>query len=72
MLIKESNDTLNRIISCSKLKVLTNQHVLTRREFTRIQNSLVDIFVEIDIRIIGNKVVLNIPNNLKMLLSKGF
>jgi hypothetical protein len=52
------------------MKVLSNQHILSRMEFTDIQSRLINKFDEIDIRIIGDQVVLNIPNNLKLLFGK--
>jgi hypothetical protein len=52
------------------MKVLSNQHILSRMEFTDIQSRLINKFNEIDIRIIGDQVVLNIPNNLKLLFGK--
>ncbi|MDP2176713.1 MAG: hypothetical protein Q8K70_12460 [Bacteroidota bacterium] len=65
----ESNNILKTIISSSKLKVLTNQHILSRSDFSNIQMRLIERFEELDIRIIGDRVILNIPNNLKFLLS---
>jgi hypothetical protein len=52
------------------MKVLSNQHILSRMEFSDIQSRLINKFDEIDIRIIGDQVVLNIPNNLKLLIGK--
>jgi hypothetical protein len=66
----ESYKILEKIILSSKKIVLTNQHILTRVEFTQIQHLLVEKFEEIEIRIIRDKVILNIPNNLKLLLSE--
>jgi hypothetical protein len=60
--------TLKKIILSSKQIVLTHQHILTRDEFTHIQLVLVEKFEELDIRIIGKRVILNIPNNLRQLL----
>jgi hypothetical protein len=66
----DSNNILKNIIALSKLKVLSNQHILSRFEFTNIQLRLIDKFEEMEIRIIGDKVILNIPNNLKFTLSE--
>jgi hypothetical protein len=66
----QSTNIYKKIISSSKMKVLSNQHILSRTEFSDIQSRLINKFDEIDIRIIGDQVVLNIPNNLKLLISK--
>jgi len=66
----QSTNIYKKIISSSKMKVLSNQHILSRMEFSDIQSRLINKFDEIDIRIIGDQVVLNIPNNLKLLISK--